>query len=108
MRTQFCVQVERRGDVVTLALEGELDLSVIQNAEVALDAAEREDGVREVVLDLTQLSFIDSTGLRFIISADSRSRRGGYVLRLIAGNDRVRRILRLTGLDERLNIVVPD
>jgi anti-anti-sigma factor len=50
---------------------------------------------------------MDSTGLRLLISADQRARDAGRRLVLVQGNDMVQRVLRLTRLDERLEIV-PD
>ena len=58
-----------------------------------------------LVLDLHALKFLDSTGLRLIISAHMRARRAGRNLRIIPGNAAVRRIFQLTGVTERLNIV---
>lgn len=104
MQAPFRVEVKRRGDVARLVLAGEFDIGVVQHAEVALAQLERDGAVGEVVLDLTNLSFIDSTGLRFILSVDARGRRDGFALTVVPGNDRVRRILRLAGVASRLNI----
>ena len=58
-----------------------------------------------LVLDLHALKFLDSTGLRLIISAHSRARRAGRRLRIVPGNAAVRRIFHLTGVGERLDIM---
>ncbi len=60
---------------------------------------------KELVLDLHDLRFMDSTGLRLILSAHQRARRSGRHLRIIPGGDAIRRIFRLTGVTERLNVV---
>jgi anti-anti-sigma factor len=57
------------------------------------------------VLDLSDLAFLDSTGLRLMITADARAREEGRQLAVVRPNDMIRRVLRLTRLDERLNIV---
>jgi anti-anti-sigma factor len=57
------------------------------------------------VLDLKGLSFMDSTGLRLLIMADSRAREDGRRLAIGQGNEMVQRVMRLTRLDERLHIV---
>ena len=57
------------------------------------------------MLDLRNLKFLDSTGLRLIWSAHSRAKRCGRRLRIVPGSDAVRRIFRLTGMHERLDIV---
>ena len=66
---------------------------------------EAEDLPRTVVLDLRRLKFLDSTGLRLIWSSHSRARRCGRMLKVGPGTDAVRRIFRLTGMNERLDMV---
>jgi anti-anti-sigma factor len=58
-----------------------------------------------MVLDLQQLTFMDSTGLRLLITADMRARQEERRLVIIQGNEMVQRVMRLTRLDERLDIV---
>jgi anti-anti-sigma factor len=48
---------------------------------------------------------MDSTGLRIVLSADARARAAGRRFVLVRGNDMVQRVLRITRLDERLEIV---
>jgi anti-sigma B factor antagonist len=57
------------------------------------------------VLDLRPLTFMDSSGLRALLAADTRAREAGGRLVLIRGDERVQRVLRITRLDERLEIV---
>jgi anti-sigma B factor antagonist len=100
----FDVTIEERGDAVHVTLLGELDIS---------NATRLEDDLRRVeagsplllVLDLSRLEFMDSTGLRLLIGADARARESGRRLVLIRGNEMVQRVLRVTRLDERLEIV---
>jgi len=89
---------------VTLALEGELDIASAAPVEQELDRIER-DAPATIVLDLRALSFMDSTGLRIIVSADGRAREQGRRLVVVQGPDAVQRIFRMTRLDERLDIV---
>jgi anti-sigma B factor antagonist len=53
-----------------------------------------------VVIDLTRVSFIDSTGLSALLLAEKEARRLGVQLRLAVGEPAVINFLRLTGLDE--------
>ena len=55
-----------------LRLSGELDLGTVAEAEDALFRIENE-GPGGITLDLRYLGFIDSTGLRFILSAHARA-----------------------------------
>jgi anti-anti-sigma factor len=57
------------------------------------------------VVDLRELEFMDSTGLRTIVAADQRARDGGRRLAIVRGPDAVDRIFTVTRLDERLEIV---
>jgi stage II sporulation protein AA (anti-sigma F factor antagonist) len=106
MQSPFDVTIEERGGAVHALLRGELDISTAPRLDEALARTEAE-GPRLLVIDLSELTFMDSTGLRLLIGADSRAREEGRRLVLIQGNEMVQRVLRLTRLDERLEIV-PD
>jgi anti-anti-sigma factor len=60
--SSFGIQDDRRNGVARLALRGELDLATAPKLEGHLEQVE-QDGVRAVVLDLRDLTFVDSTGL---------------------------------------------
>ena len=92
-------------EAVRVALSGELDLSSALLFDEELRRIEADDLPRTLVLDLRKLKFLDSTGLRLIWSAHARARRCGRMLKVVPGTDAVRRIFRLTGMNERLDIV---
>ncbi len=98
------VEIEHRDDVVVARLTGELDISTAPRFEEALRRVEG-DGPDVVVADLSRLEFMDSTGLRLLVAADGRAREAGRRFVLVRGNDMIHRVLRLTRLDERLEIV---
>jgi anti-anti-sigma factor len=100
----FEVTVEQRGHGVHVTLTGELDISTAQRLEDDLRRAEAERP-ELVVLDLRPLTFMDSTGLRLLITADIRARQEDRRLVIVQGNEMVQRVMRLTRLDERLDIV---
>ena len=100
----FEVTVEQRGASVHATLIGELDISTAGRLEETLGRVEA-DGPALVVLDLSGLDFMDSTGLRLLIEADMRAREAGRRLVVVQGNEMVQRVLHLTRLDERLEIV---
>jgi anti-sigma B factor antagonist len=91
-------------DTVVLAFTGVLDLETIHAAEAAFADAEQRLPKR-VVVDLSDVEFIDSTGLRLIVSADARIRRDGRMLELVKGPDRVHRVFRMTLMNERLAFI---
>jgi anti-anti-sigma factor len=88
---------------VLLALRGELDLATVPLLEDALQSAEHSHEL--VVVDLRDLTFLDSTGLHVLISAEQRARRSGGRLVLVQGPPQVRRLLELTGAIEQLQVV---
>jgi anti-anti-sigma factor len=104
MTSPFDVTIQERGEAVHVTLRGELDISSAPRLEEDLRRIEAE-GPPLLILDLAKLDFMDSTGLRLLIAADSRAREAGRRLVVGQGNEMVQRVLRLTRLDERLDIV---
>lgn len=89
---------------VRLALDGEFDLSNAAQVEDALAKIEREHPAL-LILDLRELTFMDSTGLRVMVSADARARDDSRRLAIVQGPEAVHRVFRITGLDDYLEIV---
>jgi anti-sigma B factor antagonist len=94
----------RSDDMVRLALAGEFDLSNAAQVEDALKEIERERPSL-LVLDLRELTFMDSTGLRVMVSADARARDDSRRLAVVQGPESVHRVFRITGLDDHLEMV---
>ena len=100
----FDVTSEQRGDTVHLRLSGELDISSAAKVEDELARIEPERPAK-IVLDLRSLAFMDSTGLRLLIAADTRARSQERKLLIVKGPEAVQRVFRITRLEERLEIV---
>ncbi|MBA3510159.1 MAG: STAS domain-containing protein [Thermoleophilaceae bacterium] len=98
------VDTQDRAGGVQLTLRGELGLSTIEKVEQELSRVEA-DGHELIVLDLSGLTFLDSTGLRTIVTADQRARRAGRRVVVCRGPDTVHRVFTITRLDERLEMV---
>lgn len=96
--------IEQHDAAVHVVLTGELDISTAQLLEDDLRRVEAE-GPELIVLDLKDLAFLDSTGLRLMITADARAREDGRKVAIVRANPMIQRVLRLTRLDERLNVV---
>ena len=94
------VRSDRPGTVI-LSLHGELDLAC--NGSLAEAAIEIPPGA-QLILDLSGLSFIDSSGLRTIMNLDLRSRAEGWSLSLAQPAPAVRRLLALCAVDDRIEI----
>lgn len=84
-----------------LRLTGELDLSTVPTAEESLNRLEGETA-DDLVIDLSDLTFMDSTGLRFILSACARAATAARLIQIVPGPEPVHRVFRLTLLEERL------
>lgn len=97
-------QAHKDDGVVRLVLVGELDLSSASQVEEVLKDLELE-GPSLIVLDLRELTFMDSTGLRVMVSADARARDQARRLAIVQGPEPVHRVFRITGLDDHLDIV---
>jgi anti-sigma B factor antagonist len=88
---------------ITIAFAGELDMAGVAAARMELRRAEA--GGHEVVLDLRRLEFMDSCGLRVLLEADRRLRMAGACLMVVRGPRAVERVLEITGMDARLELV---
>jgi anti-sigma B factor antagonist len=96
--------VERTDDVVRLVLAGELDISSAARVEREISLLE-DQAPRVLILDLRGLGFMDSTGLRIVVSANARAEQAGRRLVVVRGPEAVQRIFRITRLEERLEMV---
>ena len=74
---------------------GELDLATAEQVEREVREL-RASGFRQVVIDLRRLTFIDSSGLRMLITLRNDARRDGHVLKLVPGRPDVQRLFDLT------------
>jgi anti-sigma B factor antagonist len=98
------IDVEETDHAIVVRLRGELDLSSADAAEKSVAAA-ASDERRAVILDLSGLRFLDSTGLRLIVAADARARKVGGRFAVIPGPEQVHRVFRIALLDRRLEFV---
>lgn len=75
---------------------GELDLATAPRLESELERA-LSAGAAQVVVDLSQVGFLDSTGLRMFLALNARAGAEGWLLTLTAPSEAVRGILQITG-----------
>jgi anti-sigma B factor antagonist len=85
-----------------VSVEGELDLYSAPRLQAELDALASD--ASDVVLDLSQVTFIDSTALGAILAAGRRLREADGRLALVAATDATRKLLALVGVDRVLPI----
>ncbi|MEA2222627.1 MAG: anti-sigma factor antagonist [Solirubrobacteraceae bacterium] len=91
----------RKGGAHTIALSGELDLATADDVQRELERVEATDAA-SIVLDLSDLMFMDSTGVRLLMTASARSRGDANRLTLLRGGPAVQRVLELSGVDALL------
>jgi anti-sigma B factor antagonist len=93
----FYVHVRADGDAVSLGLVGELDLSAVESFRSCVEGAvDRSGGA--VVVDLTALTFIDSTGISALLEMRRRLDAEGRALRVENVSSPAARVFELTGL----------
>jgi anti-sigma B factor antagonist len=96
---QFAVTLDRpTNDVAVVILVGEVDLYTAPRfREVLLQTI--DEGAERVVIDLTDVSFIDSTALGVLVSGGKRLQESAGKLAIGCPDEKIRRILEITGLD---------
>jgi anti-sigma B factor antagonist len=100
----FSVTTDARGGVAHARLAGELDLSSAPRLDEALRRPELR-GSPWLVIDLRELQFMDSTGLRALLTAHSRAAEAGHRLTLVVGEGAVGRLIELTGVRDIVECV---
>jgi anti-anti-sigma factor len=91
--------------VAFVSLRGELDLLSTAELEPELERLADEPGIGVVALDLRELEFLDSSGLRLVVLTQRRLDEAGRRLVLVRGPQTVQRVFELTRMTERLEFV---
>ncbi len=86
-----------------IALSGELDIATGPDLEQALDT-QLTQGDGDVVLDLRDVTFIDSSGLRVVLVASRSATAAGRRLVVVPGDGQVIRVIRLAQVEDRLDL----
>ncbi|MEA2313352.1 MAG: hypothetical protein QOI03_44 [Solirubrobacteraceae bacterium] len=102
----FEVSSDKQGEDGKLALSGELDIASAPRLEEAADAMLAQP-VRRLVIDLSGLTFIDSSGLRLLIALNDRANEDGWTLALLPPPEPSRSVFQITGADENLPFIDP-
>ncbi|MEH1123909.1 STAS domain-containing protein [Micromonospora sp. CPCC 206061] len=95
------VSTEQRGDVVVVAVGGELDMATAPQLQNQISDL-LDKGRSRLVFDLSELSFCDSTGLSVFVRAKNSCDEAGGQVRIAAPQRGVLRILEVSGLVEVL------
>jgi len=99
----FRVDVHPEREVVRVVPVGELDVATAPELEAQLHEL-RSSGFERVALDLRELNFVDSTGIRVIVTEHQFATANDREFSLIGGRPAVRRALELCGLLKHLRV----
>ena len=93
------INEDRNGTRTVLAVNGEIDIATAPTLRQRIQDAV-DDGVRLVAVDLTEVGFMDSTGLGVLIGGLKRLRQLEGNLVVVSPSDSVRKIFEVTGLGD--------
>ena len=101
---QVMINEDRNGTRTVLAVNGEIDIATAPTLRQRIQDAV-DDGVRLVAVDLTEVGFMDSTGLGVLIGGLKRLRQLEGNLVVVSPSDSVRKIFEVTGLVDVFGVV---
>jgi anti-sigma B factor antagonist len=101
---EFEVTVSKKPGIPVLAVRGEIDVASAPELHASLSDLIRQ-GSEIVMVDLSEVSFIDSSGLGALVGAEKEMRGAGHELRLVVTQPQIMRLLELTGLDQVFTVV---
>jgi len=97
------LNTQTEGEHAVIAIKGELDAYTAPGLEEQVTKL-LGDGVRTIVLDLGDTGFLDSSGLRAILTSQRRLTEAGGELRLQRPSEPVTRLLEITGLTDHFHV----
>ena len=90
------------GPTARVSLRGEIDLANVAQVDACVTEALGAAGVGDIVIDLTQCTYLDSSGLRALVRSYANARRDDCELAIVGATGIVRRVIELTKLDAEL------
>lgn len=96
------IRITTAGGTATAALSGDFDMQATFTIEPALERVLVEPGVRALVIDLSGLRFVDSTGIGVLIRIEGEAKRRDVALSIVPGPPDVHRVFEMAGLEDAL------
>jgi anti-anti-sigma factor len=93
---ELTLRFRRIGETSVVSAHGDIDLSTVASAAEAMDAA--REGAAALFLDLRQVGFMDTSGLRLVIEEQQRGAEHGYRFAVVPGPPKVQRLFEIAGL----------
>jgi anti-sigma B factor antagonist len=100
MDEALTVEIRQEQGYAIVTVAGEIDISTVTRLRERL--FERATSGTPLVVDLDQVSFIDSVGLAVLVGTANRAAEHGGSLQVASGRPKIHQLLRLTGLDRRI------
>lgn len=100
----LAIETRQSGDRTVVAVTGELDVHSADQLERELSEL-ISSGRAEIVVDLRELGFLDSTGLGVMVKGLKWAKEAGGGLRVVADDDKIVKVFTITGLDGAMGLV---
>lgn|SRR5699024_2854582 len=103
MKMNLNIEISEENSQAIMKLKGEIDVYTATSLKEKLNDLV---GARkhEVIVDLKEVTYMDSTGLGTFVSALKHAEEAESTLRLIRANDRLYRLFQVTGLDDVIDV----
>jgi len=92
------ISTQRRDQTITVGVAGEVDFAAGAAVEAAIVSAFADQDVGTVVVDLSALTFLDSSGISVLLKARRVADERGVPFRVVGADGIVRKVLDLTGV----------
>lgn len=102
MTNELGLHVSNEGDATCLRVRGELD--ILTGSQLCESAASAAEQTSRVLVDLADVTFIDSSGVAALLLADRRARSHGSRLEVTAASPAVTRVLSMSGVARHLGL----
>ncbi|MBQ6950553.1 MAG: anti-sigma F factor antagonist [Clostridia bacterium] len=99
------MRVEKAKGTVTVYLEGELDHFSAQQIRRIMDHAIEESSIKSMILDMENMTFMDSSGIGVILGRYKQLRQRGGKMMVRKMNRQVEKVFRLSGMDQLIDII---
>jgi len=97
------LDVRQEGEWTVLAVSGEIDIATAPSLREKLHSLLAE-GHLQLIIDLDEVTFLDSTALGVLVGVLKRARTEGGELRVVCNQPRVRKVFEITRLDSAFDL----
>ena len=98
------VESTAQGRKLRIAVDGEVDVSNAEELRAQIDAGPADETTQQIEVEMTKVSYIDSTGIGVLVGSAHKAQDSGRVFQVLNPQPNVLRILGLLGVDEVLGL----